>query len=153
MSDIVKTFVLGLFLSFCLQRLLAQPALNMGYDYSKVHAGYLGGEYRLDGNRRGGGDNPLNIGLGAVLYNAEGKFGVIPEIHLNKSWKHFLITEISATTQALRPHVGLTLFNLVRFQFGYNVPFGKLQVATGGFYFGLRILIGSPDFYHEVVIF
>lgn len=126
-------------------------ALNAGYDYFRKHTGYLGGEYRIDSNEGTNKNGPLNIGIGSYLYGLDGKFALAPEVHLNKTWKHFLVTEISASTKNIKPSIGLSFFNLTRLQFGYSFP--VTDTGFKGFYVGFHILIGRAPFYDEITIF
>lgn len=126
-------------------------ALSIGYDKIGVHAGYLGAEYRIDSNEGENKHGPLTIGLGSYLYNDYGKFGITPEAHINKTWKHFILSEISISTKNIKPSIGLTFFNLARVQFGYSFPIHNTQFK--GFYFGFHILIGRSPFYDEITIF
>ncbi len=123
-------------------------ALNLGYDYMQVHTGFLGVEYRIDRNLSHG---PLTIGTGTYLYGENGKFAPLPEIHLNKTWKHFIITEISASTKNIKPSVGFTFFNLARLQFGYSIPIQQSDIE--GFSIGFHLLIGKSPFYDEIRVF
>ncbi|WP_436414210.1 hypothetical protein [Petrimonas sp.] len=127
-------------------------ALNAGYDYMQKHTGYLGAEYRIDSNRQEHTSHgPFNVGIGTYLYGQDGKFAVTPEIHLNKTWKHFIFTEISASTKNIKPSIGLTFFNLARLQFGYSFPLQQSDFK--GFSVGFHILIGRAPFYDEMRVF
>ena len=127
-------------------------ALNLGYDYMQKHTGFLGAEYRIDGNsQQHASHGTLNIGVGTYLYGQNGKFSIAPEIHLNKTWKHFIVTEISASTKNIKPSVGLTFFNLARLQFGYSFPINASDFI--GFSVGFHILIGRAPFYDEMKVF
>lgn len=130
---------------------LDKVALNIGYENIHKSMGYLGAEYRFNNNDLNNNHGPLNIGIGTYLYSKESKFKVTPEIHLNKTWKHFLITELSASSKNLKPSIGLSVFNLGRFQFGYSFPIDNSEFK--GFYFGFHILIGRSPFYDEIRIF
>lgn len=126
-------------------------ALNLGYSYIQKHCGHLGVDYRIDSNSGKNRHGPLNVGAGGYLFRSEGKLSWTPEIHLNKTWKHFLITEISASTRNIKPSVGVTFFNLSHLQFGYSIPIRKGEFR--GFSFGLRLLIGKTPFYDEIRVF
>ena len=126
-------------------------AANVGYEYMHKSSGYLGAEFRLNSNNDKNIHGPLNIGLGTYLYSNNGNFAVAPEVHLNQTWKHFLTTELSASTQNFKPSIGISLFNLTRLQFGYSFPFKDSDFK--GFYFGFHILIGRSAFYDEITIF
>lgn len=126
-------------------------AANIGYEYMHKKSGYLGAEYRLNNNNLRNNNGPLNIGAGTYLYGNKGKFAIAPEIHINQTWKHFLITEISASTQNVKPSIGLSLMNLTRLQFGYSFPIDNSEFK--GFYFGFHILIGRSPFYDEIKIY
>ncbi|MGV8962890.1 MAG: hypothetical protein ACOH2V_05875 [Candidatus Saccharimonadaceae bacterium] len=126
-------------------------AANVGYEYMHISSGYLGAEYRLNSNNAKNTQGPLNIGVGTYMYSNNGKFAVAPEVHVNQTWKHFLSTELSASTQNFKPSLGISLFNLTRFQFGYSFPFNDSDFK--GFYFGFHILIGRSAFYDEITIF
>ena len=82
---------------------LDKVALNIGYENIHKSMGYIGAEYRFNNNDLKNHHGPLNIGIGTYLYKKESKFRVTPEIHLNKTWKHFLITELSASSKSLKP--------------------------------------------------
>lgn len=133
------------------QAQLNKIALNVGYDYMQKSSGYLGAEYRFNNNDLRNNHGPLNVGIGTYMYSNSSKFAIAPEIHLNKTWKHFLITELSASTKNFKPSIGLSAFNLARFQFGYSFPFDNSEFK--GFYFGFHILIGRGPFYDEIRIF
>ncbi len=127
-------------------------ALNLGYDYMQKHTGYVGAEYRIDSNQQEHRSHgPFNIGIGTYLYGQNGKFTATPEIHLNKTWKHFIVTEISASARNIKPSIGLTFFNLARLQFGYSFP--VKQSDFKGFSVGFHILIGKSPFYDEMRVF
>lgn len=126
-------------------------ALNVGYEYMHKKSGYLGAEYRINNNDLNNNNGPLNIGFGTYIYGNNKKISVAPEIHINQTWKHFLITELSASTKNLKPSIGLSAFNLARFQFGYSFPFNHSDFK--GFYFGFHILLGRSPFYDEIRIF
>ena len=126
-------------------------AFNTGYDYVGKSTGYLGGEYRIDNNSKENKNGPLTFGLGTYLYGDNGKFSIAPEAHIQKTWKHFLITELSASTKNVRPSIGLSFFNLTRLQLGYSFPIDNSGFK--GFYFGFHILIGKSPFYDEITIF
>ena len=126
-------------------------AANIGYDYMNKNSGYIGAEYRLDSNEGKNTQGPLNIGIGSYLYGNNGKFAIAPEIHLNQTWMHFLVTELSASTKNIKPSVGLSLMNLTRIQFGYSIPINHSDFK--GFYFGFHILIGRSAFYDEIKIY
>lgn len=126
-------------------------AANIGYEYMNKKSGYLGAEYRINKNDLNNNNGPLNIGVGAYMYGSNGKFSLAPEIHVNKTWKHFLITELSASTKNIKPSIGLSLMNLTRIQFGYSIPIDHSEFK--GFYFGFHILIGRSPFYDEIRVF
>ncbi len=127
-------------------------ALNLGYDYMQAHTGFLGVDYRLDRNlQEHTSHGPLVVGMGAYLYGENGKFSPIPELHLNKTWKHFIITEISASTKNIKPGMGITFFNLARLQFGYSFPIQQSDLR--GFSVGFHVLIGRSPFYDEIRVF
>ncbi len=126
-------------------------AANIGYEYMHKKSGYLGAEYRLNNNNLNNNNGPLNIGVGTYMYGNNGKFSIAPEIHLNQTWMHFLITEVSASTKNIKPSVGLSLMNLTRIQFGYSFPIDQSEFK--GFYFGFHILIGRSPFYDEIKIY
>ncbi len=151
MKRIVTSLVLILMISCYAHAQLDKLALNVGYEYMHKSSGYLGAEYRFNNNDLKNNHGPLNVGIGTYMYNSNSKFAIAPEIHLNKTWKHFLFTELSASTKNLKPNIGLTVFNLARFQFGYSFPFDNSDFE--GFYFGFHILIGRSPFYDEIRIF
>ncbi len=126
-------------------------AANIGYEYMHKKSGYLGAEYRLNNNNLNNNNGSLNIGVGTYMYGNNGKFSIAPEIHLNQTWMHFLITEVSASTKNIKPSVGLSLMNLTRIQFGYSFPIDQSEFK--GFYFGFHILIGRSPFYDEIKIY
>lgn len=126
-------------------------AFNAGYKYANIHSGYLGAEYRLNNNSGKNTHGLLNIGVGSLIYSRHGKAALLPELHLNKTWKHFLTTEISVTPQYLQPSAGITFFNLTRLQFGYSIPFNHSDFK--GFAFSFHILIGRSPFYDEITIY
>ena len=133
------------------QAQLDKVALNIGYENIHKSSGYLGAEYRFNNNDLNNNHGPLNIGLGTYMYSNNSKFAIAPEIHLNKTWKHFLLTELSVSNKNIKPSVGLSIFNLGRFQFGYSFPIDNSEFK--GFYFGFHILIGRSNFYDEIRIF
>ena len=133
------------------QAQLNKLALNVGYEYMHKNSGYLGAEYRLNNNDIKNTQGPFNVGIGTYMYSNNNKFAIAPEIHLNQTWKHFLVTELSASTKNFKPSVGLSFFNMARFQFGYSFPFDNSEFK--GFYFGFHILIGRSPFYDEIQIF
>lgn len=124
---------------------------NIGYEYMQKKSGYLGAEYRLNSNDDKNTQGPLNVGVGTYLYSDKGKFAIIPEMHINQTWMHFLTTELSASTKNIKPSVGLSLMNLTRLQFGYSIPIDHSEFK--GFYFGFHILIGRSPFYDEIKIY
>lgn len=126
-------------------------ALNAGYDKVGKHTGYLGAEYRINSNEGENKHGPLTIGIGSYMYGENGRFAAAPELHLNKTWNHFLITEISTSTKNIRPSLGLSFFNLTRLQFGYSFPIDHSSFK--GFYVGFHILIGGKSFYDEITLF
>lgn len=136
----------------CSQFLSAQKfALNVGYDYFQKHTGYFGAEYRLDKNDDSNKQGPLTVGIGAMMYGEDGKFKAAPEVHLQKTWMHFVSSQLSVSTQNIAPSVGISFFNLTRMQFGYSFPLQQSQFK--GFYVGFHILIGGKPFYDEITVF
>lgn len=130
---------------------LDRLAANIGYQYMHVKSGYLGAEYRLNSNQGKNTNGPLTVGVGTYLYSSKSKFKVTPEIHVNQTWMHFLTTELSASTKNLKPSVGLSVFNLMRFQFGYSFQLGDSNFK--GFHFGFNILLGRSSFYDEIKVY
>ena len=126
-------------------------AANIGYEYMQKNSGYLGAEYRINNNNLKNTQGPLNVGVGTYLYSSKGEFSAAPEIHINQTWMHFLITEFSASTKNIKPSVGISLMNLTRLQFGYSIPINHSEFK--GFYFGFHILIGRSPFYDEIKIY
>jgi hypothetical protein len=127
-------------------------ALNLGYDHMQAHTGFLGVEYRVDHNlQRHTSHGPFTVGIGTYLYGENGKFSPAPGIHLNKTWKHFIINEISVSTKNIKPSVGITFFNLTRLQFGYSFPIQQSDLR--GFSVGIHVLIGRSPFYDEIRVF
>lgn len=151
MKRIIISAILMLAMSNYAQAQLNKIALNVGYEHIHKSIGYLGGEYRFNNNDLKNNHGPLNIGIGTYMYNKNSKFSIAPEIHLNKTWKHFLLTEISASSKNIKPSIGLSVFNLGRLQFGYSFPIDNSEFK--GFYFGFHILIGRSPFYDEIRIF
>ena len=151
MKRIIIAIMMMLMMSNFTHAQLNKVALNVGYESMKKKSGYLGAEYRFNNNDLQNNHGPLNVGVGAYLYGNDGKFALAPEIHLNKTWKHFLITELSASTKNIKPSVGLSLLNVGRLQFGYSFPIDNSDFK--GFYFGFHILIGRSQFYDEIRIF
>ena len=151
MKRIIIAIMMLLMMSNFTHAQLNKVALNVGYESMKKKSGYLGAEYRFNNNDLQNNHGPLNVGVGAYLYGNDGKFALAPEIHLNKTWKHFLITELSASTKNIKPSVGLSLLNVGRLQFGYSFPIDNSNFK--GFYFGFHILIGRSPFYDEIKIF
>lgn len=134
------------------QAQLNKLALNVGYENMHKSSGYLGAEYRFNDNDLKNDNGPLNIGVGTYMYNSKNnKFALAPEVHVNKTWMHFLITELSASTKNIKPSVGLSLMNLGRLHFGYSFPIDNSEFK--GFYFGFHILIGRSPFYDEIRIY
>ena len=151
MKRILISIILVLLINNYADAQLNKLALNVGYEYMHKSSGYLGAEYRLNNNDLKNNHGPLNVGIGTYMYSKNNKFAIAPEIHLNKTWKHFLITELSASTKNIKPSVGISLFNLTRLQFGYSFPIDHSSFE--GFYFGFHILIGRSPFYDEIRIF
>ena len=151
MRRLIISIALVLLMNTFVQAQLNKLALNVGYEYMHKNSGYLGAEYRFNNNDLKNNHGPLNVGVGAYMYSNNNKFAIAPEIHFNQTWKHFLITELSASTKNFKPSVGLTAFNLARFQFGYSFPFNSSEFK--GFYFGFHILIGRSPFYDEIKIY
>lgn len=151
MKRILIATILLLAMSSYSHAQLNKVALNVGYEYMNKNSGYLGAEYRFNNNDLQNNHGTLNVGVGAYMYGNDGKFAMAPEIHLNKTWKHFLITELSASTKNIKPSVGLSLLNVGRLQFGYSFPIDNSDFK--GFYFGFHILIGRSPFYDEIKIF
>ncbi len=151
MKRILVSIILVLAMSSYAQSQLNKVALNVGYEYMNKSSGYLGAEYRFNNNDLKNNHGPLNIGLGTYMYNEKNKFTVAPEIHLNRTWKHFLFTELSASSKNIKPSIGLSIFNLGRLQFGYSFPIDNSELK--GFYFGFHILIGRSPFYDEIRVF
>lgn len=130
---------------------LNKVALNVGYEYLTRSNGYIGAEYRLNNNDLKNNQGPLVFGVGSYLYSKNKNLKVIPEVHLNQTWKHFLITELSASTKNIKPSVGISFFNLTRMHFGYSIPINNSELK--GFYFGFHILIARSPFYDEIKIY
>ena len=151
MRRLIISIALALLMTSYAQAQINKLAMNVGYEYMHKNSGYLGAEYRFNNNDLKNNHGPLNVGVGAYMYSSDNKFAIAPEIHLNQTWKHFLITELSASTKNIKPSVGLTAFNLARFQFGYSFPFNNSEFK--GFYFGFHILIGRSPFYDEIKIY
>lgn len=151
MKRLSISIILVLLMNTFAQAQLNKLALNVGYEYMHKNSGYLGAEYRFNNNDLKNDHGPLNVGVGAYMYSDDNKFAIAPEVHLNKTWKHFLITELSASTKNIKPSLGLSLFNLTRLQFGYSFPINNSDFK--GFYFGFHILIGRSPFYDEIKIY
>ena len=151
MKRTIISIILVLITSGYAQAQLDKVALNIGYENIHTSSGYLGAEYRFNNNDLNNHHGPLNIGVGTYMYSKDSKFAIAPEIHLNKTWKHFLLTELSLSNKNIKPSVGLSIFNLARFQFGYSFPIDNSEFK--GFYFGFHILIGRSNFYDEIRIF
>lgn len=151
MKRILISIILVLMTSGYAQAQLDKVALNIGYENIHKSSGYLGAEYRFNNNDLNNNHGPLNIGVGTYMYSNNSEFAIAPEIHLNKTWKHFLLTELSVSNKNIKPSVGLSIFNLGRFQFGYSFPINNSEFK--GFYFGFHILIGHSPFYDEIRIF
>ena len=151
MKRVLISIILALITSSYAQAQLNKIALNVGYEYMNKSSGYLGADYRFNNNDLNNNHGPLNIGLGTYMYNENNKFTIAPEIHLNKTWKHFLFTELSASSKNIKPSIGLSIFNLGRLQFGYSFPIDNSELK--GFYFGFHILIGRSPFYDEIRVF
>lgn len=151
MRRIHVLILLVLLINSYAQAQLNKLALNVGYEYMHKSSGYMGAEYRFNNNDLKNNHGPLNVGIGTYMYSNNNQFTIAPEIHLNKTWKHFLITELSASTKNFKPNIGISAFNLARFQFGYSFPFDNSEFK--GFYFGFHILIGRSPFYDEIRIF
>lgn len=149
-----RTLILIIFavtINSYMQAQLNKVALNIGYENIHKSSGYLGAEYRFNNNDLKNNHGPLNIGLGTYIYSKNSKLAITPEIHLNKTWKHFLITELSVSNKNFKPSVGLSVLNLARLQFGYSFPIKNSEFK--GFYFGFHILLGRSPFYDEIRIF
>ena len=151
MKRILISIILVLIMSAYAQAQLDKVALNIGYENIHKSSGYLGAEYRFNNNDLSNNHGPLNIGVGTYMYSKNSQFAIAPEIHLNKTWKHFLLTELSVSNKNIKPSVGLSIFNLARFQFGYSFPINNSDFK--GFYFGFHILLGRSPFYDEIQIF
>lgn len=151
MKRILISIILAFLASTYTQAQLSKTAINIGYENIHKSIGYLGAEYRFNKNDLKNNHGPLNIGIGAYTYRENKKFKIAPEVHLNKTWKHFLLTELSVSTKSFKPSVGLSLLNLGRLQFGYSIPIDNSEFK--GFYFGFHILIGRSPFYDEIRIF
>lgn len=151
MRRILISIILTLLVNNYTHAQLNKLALNVGYEYMHKNSGYLGAEYRFNNNDLKNNHGPLNVGIGTYMYNNNNKFAIAPEIHLNKTWKHFFITELSASTKNVKPSIGLSLLNLGRLQFGYSFPIDNSEFK--GFYFGFHILIGRSPFYDEIKIY
>ncbi len=126
-------------------------ALNVGHNYPQKHTGYTGVEYRIDKNSDSNKQGPLTLGIGAMMYGENGKFKAAPEIHMQKTWMHFVSSQISVSTQNIVPSVGLSFFNLTRLQFGYSFPLQQSNFK--GFYVGFHVLIGGKPFYDEITVY
>lgn len=151
MKRILISIILVFMMSQYGQAQLNKTAINIGYENIHKSMGYLGAEYRFNNNDLKNNHGPLNIGLGTYMYSQDSKFKIAPEIHLNITWKHFLLTELSVSTKNFKPSVGLSVLNLGRLQFGYSFPIDNSEFK--GFYFGFHILIGRSPFYDEIRIF
>lgn len=151
MKRVIIVIMMVLFICGYAKAQLNKLALNVGYEHMHKNSGYLGVEYRFNSNDLKNNHGTFNVGVGTYMFSKDKEFKITPEVHLNKTWSHFLITELSASTKNLKPSIGLSAFNLVRFQFGYSFPFGDSEFK--GFYFGFHILIGRSPFYDEIRIF
>lgn len=151
MKRLLLSIILVLALNNIAQAQLNKVALNVGYEYMHKNSGYLGAEYRFNNNDLKNNNGPLNVGIGTYIYSNNKKLAIAPELHLNKTWMHFLITELSASTKNFKPSIGLSLMNLGRFQFGYSFPINNSEFK--GFYFGFHILIGRSPFYDEIKVY
>lgn len=151
MKRLLIYIILVLITSKHVQAQLDKVALNIGYENIHKSSGYLGAEYRFNNNDLKNNHGPLNIGLGTYLYTKNNKFRISPEVHLNKTWKHFILTELSLSNKNFKPSAGLSILNLARFQFGYSFPIDNSEFK--GFYFGFHILLGRSPFYDEIRIF
>ena len=152
MRKLKVSIYLAVFFCVGLVQVNAQKlAVSLGYEYFDKNAAFLGGEYRLDRNDLKNNHGPFSVGAGTYLYSKEGKFTIVPEAHIQKTWWHVVSSEFSVSTQNIKPSAGLSFFNLFRVQFGYSFPFETSDFK--GFYFGFRLNIGRSPFYDEIRIF
>jgi hypothetical protein len=147
MKNYLKTIVLFLGISSNLHSQKAENlpsiALQTGYAYMGKNYGYLGFDTRLDTNE----DNFVNVGVGSYISRFEGKTQFIPEIHTNANLGILLImAELSATTKAVNPSLGLNIVNKIMLKSGYNFGYSKQDFR--GITIGVNINFGTKDYHY-----
>lgn len=76
---------------------------------------------------------------------------VTPELHLNQTWKHYLVSELSVSAKNVRPSLGLSF--LIWDGCNLATAYPLIIPLSRGFYFGFHILIGKAPFYDEIKVF
>ncbi len=117
-------------------------ALQTGYAYFGKNYGYVGFDKRID-NRKDW--VYANIGAGTYVSKFDNKMQFVPEIHSNITILA-LLAEVSVTTKAVNPTLGLNIYNRFTIKSGYNFAYKKDDFE--GITFGININFGSDDYHY-----
>ena len=116
-------------------------AFQFGYVKLEKSSPYFGMDFRVDEQDAG---SFVNIGFGTILSRTETESKFIPEIHANVT-ALILMLDLSATTKAINPGLGINLGNAVKVKFGYNFALDSSHFK--GTTFGLNICLGNKKYY------
>lgn len=117
-------------------------ALQTGYAYFGKNYGYIGFDKRIDPQNDW---IYINIGAGSYISNLDSKLEFVPEIHTNYT-AMILLGEISVTTKAINPSIGINLLNAAKLKIGYNYSYNSQDFR--GTSFAININIGDKDYHH-----
>lgn len=142
----MKDYVIILFL---LSSLLSnaqsfdKSALTLGYQYSGKSALQIGFDQRLTDPLK----PALKIGIDALIGNFEKNKKIIPQAHITYEFGGLYVNPY-----AVEPQVFVTLFDLVKINTGYAIPFHKSNIFKG-ITFGVQLRFGltkASDYYDHV---
>jgi hypothetical protein len=151
MKNHLKTIILFLGISSNLYSQEKKPfrisnysiAVQTGYACMGKNYVYLGFDKRLDTNE----DNFVNVGVGSYISRCGGKTQFIPEIHTNANLGILLLmAELSATTKAVNPSLGLNIVNKLMLKSGYN--FGYSKEDFRGITLGVNFNFGTKGYHY-----
>ncbi len=139
-KSIKKILVLAIILASNFS--FSQGALQVGYTNFGKSSPYFGIDTRVDDADAFG--TWANVGGGIYFFKGEKGMEFIPEIHSNVTLL-ILMLDVSVSTKAVNPGIGINIFNGIKAKFGYNFTYN--QDHYRGTTFGLNINIGDNDYY------
>ncbi len=125
-----------------IDKIFDASALQTGYANFGINYAYLGFDKRIDSQ---GDWIYVNVGAGSYISKFDDKLQFVPEIHTNYT-AMILMGEISLTTKAINPSIGINLLNAAKLKIGYNYSYDSQDFR--GTSFAININIGNKDYHH-----